>query len=372
MQFCDLGAQYRAYKTEIDEAIASVLESSVFVGGPEVESLERELCAFSGAEHAIACANGTDALQAALMALGVRPGDEIIVPDFTFAATAEAVVLAGAVPVFADIDPATFNVAPETVLPRITERTRGVVAVSLFGRIPDLEGLVRLGRPRGIWVLEDGAQSFGASREGRLSGSIADVSTVSFYPSKPLGCYGDGGAVFCRDAALAARVRRVCDHGQSGKYVHEVAGFNSRLDAIQAAVLRVKLRHFERELEARNQVALAYGELLSGVVPVPELADGERSSWAQYTVRVPRRDEIRSRLRERGIPTAVHYPVPLRRQPAFAGFAGLDDSCPESDRAAGEVLSLPMHAFLAQGCIRRTGSAISETLSGIGSGFDPG
>ncbi|HOX50378.1 MAG TPA: DegT/DnrJ/EryC1/StrS family aminotransferase, partial [Fibrobacteria bacterium] len=258
MEFCDLSAQYRAYKTEIDQAIASVIASSAFINGPDVKALEQELVDFSGASHVIACANGTDALQVPLMAMGIGPGDEVIVPDFTFYATAEMVALVGATPVFADIDPLTYNITVDTIRPLVNKRTKGIIPVSLYGQIPDLEAINTFAAEHGLWVMEDGAQSFGATRGGKRSTSLTALATTSFFPAKPLGCYGDGGAIFCSDEALAVKIRCICGHGQIKRYHHGMVGINSRLDTIQAAILRVKLRHFEKELGMRDQVAKWY------------------------------------------------------------------------------------------------------------------
>ena len=362
MEFCDLKVQYAAYKTEIDAAIQSVLVSSAFVNGPEVKALEGELAAFCGARHAVACANGTDAIHIALLALGVRPGDEIIVPDFTFYATAEMVALAGAVPVFADIDPLTFNVTPETVERRITPRTRGIIPVSLFGQLPDLEGIGALAAARGLWVMEDAAQSFGADFRGRRSGSLTAVATTSFFPAKPLGCYGDGGAVFASGEETAAAVRVLANHGSTRRYHHDVVGMNSRLDSVQAAVLRVKLRHFESELRSRDRSAGLYTERLKGTVAVPTVREGNFSAWAQYTIRVEDRDRVQARLQEKGIPTAVHYPIPMHAQKAFAHLGGKDGDCPVAAKAAREVMSLPMHGMMTEDQIDTICRALKEAL----------
>lgn len=360
MEFCDLKAQYQAYKQEVDAAMQGVLASAAFINGPEVRSLEAELARFAGVPHALACGNGTDALFVPLLALGAGPGDEVIVPDFTFFATAEAVALAGATPVFADIDPLTFNVTPETIAARIGPRTRGIIPVSLFGQMPDLEGIGRLAASKGLWVMEDAAQSFGASFRGGRSCSFTGISSTSFFPAKPLGCYGDGGAVFVRDGEMAARIRALLNHGSTQRYRHAAVGVNSRLDTLQAAVLRVKLRHFETELENRGRAAALYTERLRGKVPVPAVREGHASAWAQYTIRVSDRDRVQARLQAKGIPTAVHYPLPLHAQPAFAHLGIGDEACPAAAQAAREVLSLPMHGFLAEAQIDEVCRALIE------------
>lgn len=362
MEFCDLKAQYQAYKAEIDAAIQGVLDSSAFINGPDVKALEAELSAYAGVPHVLACANGTDALHVALLALGAGPGDEVIVPDFTFFATAEAVALAGATPVFADIDPETYNVTPATLADKITARTRGIIPVSLFGQMPDLEAIDRLARQRGLWVMEDAAQSFGASYRGRRSGSFTGIAATSFFPSKPLGGYGDGGALFVRDADMAERLRALLNHGSRQRYRHESVGVNSRLDSLQAAVLRVKLRHFDAELAHRQRAAARYADRLRDRVRVPVVREGQASAWAQYTIRVPDRDRVQARLAAKGIPTAVHYPIPLHAQPAFAHLGIGDDACPAAAQAAREVLSLPMHGMLAESQIAAVCLALEEVL----------
>jgi UDP-2-acetamido-2-deoxy-ribo-hexuluronate aminotransferase len=367
MEFCDLKVQYRAYQREIDEAIRSVIDSAIFIGGPEVKSLEQELAAFcgGGALHAIACANGTDALYAPLLALGVGPGDEVIVPDFTFFATAEMVALAGATPVFADIDPATYNVTAGSIAAKITARTKGIIPVSLFGQLPDLDGILALAEKRGLWVMEDGAQSFGASFQGRRSCSLTRIATTSFFPAKPLGAYGDGGAVFTSDAALAEKLRTLLNHGSTRRYHHGAVGINSRLDSLQAAVLRVKLRHFPAELESRERAAATYTERLrkaapKGLLATPEIRPGHASSWAQYTIRVRDRDKVQAHLQGKGIPTAIHYPIPMHAQEAFRHLGVGDGACPHASQAAREVLSLPMHGMLNETQIGEVCAAIAE------------
>jgi UDP-2-acetamido-2-deoxy-ribo-hexuluronate aminotransferase len=294
--------------------------------------------------------------------MGIRPGDEIIVPDFTFFATAEMVALAGATPVFADIDPETYNVTPATLAAKITSRTKGIIPVSLFGQLPDMEGILRLAQSKGLWVMEDAAQSFGADFRGKRSGSFTGIATTSFFPAKPLGGYGDGGAIFVRDEDMAVKIRTLLNHGSSQRYRHTVVGVNSRLDSIQAAVLRVKLRHFEVELKARDRAAAQYTERLRGRVTVPVVREGHFSAWAQYTVRVQGRDKVQAHLQSKGIPTAVHYPIPMHAQEAFAHLKIGDDACPEATRAAREVMSLPMHGMLPEAQIDEVCRALLETV----------
>jgi UDP-2-acetamido-2-deoxy-ribo-hexuluronate aminotransferase len=370
MQFVDLKKQYQRYKDEIRAEMDRVLESAAFIRGPVVTELEEKLASYTGVEHAIGCASGTDALLIALMAKGVGPGDEVIVPDFTFIATAETVALLGAVPVFTDVDPVTCNIDPERIRENITQNTRGIIAVSLYGQCADLDTINSIAVDKGLWVIEDGAQSFGAEYKGKKSCSLTEIATTSFFPAKPLGCYGDGGAVFTDDDDLAEIMRMILNHGQEKRYRHAVVGINGRLDSLQAAVLLVKLRYFDEELKARQRAADRYTELLKDVIETPIVHEGRTSVWAQYTVRHSRRDEITAELKEREIPTAVHYPVPLHKQKAFADAentprpsvgpgteAGLDGSCPVTEKLCSEVFSLPMHPFLTE---KEIGAVVGE------------
>jgi UDP-2-acetamido-2-deoxy-ribo-hexuluronate aminotransferase len=345
LPFVDLQAQYRAYQSEIDSALQGVLSSGAFINGPEVTLLETELTAFCNAGAAVACASGTDALLLALMALELKPGDEVIVPDFTFFATAEMVALLGGVPVFADIAPVTFNLDPASVQQRITPRTKGIIAVSIFGQCADFHALQALASQHNLWIIEDGAQSFGATYHGSYSCTLTEIATTSFFPAKPLGCYGDGGAVFTRDPALADKVRLLLNHGSRKRYHHEKIGINGRLDSMQAAILRVKLRHFKAEIAMRNQLAERYTNHFvnqPGII-VPQLALYNTSTWAQYTLRVQDRAGFIADLQARGVPTSVHYPTPLQSQPCFAHLPALSN--PATAEACQQVVSLPLCAF---------------------------
>ncbi|MDP9387559.1 MAG: DegT/DnrJ/EryC1/StrS aminotransferase family protein [Actinomycetota bacterium] len=353
MDFSGLAAQRRRLGDAVDRAVSRVLDHGRFVLGPEVERLETELARRCGVPHAVTCASGTDALLLALLAWGAGAGDGVLVPAFTFAATAEVVVLAGAVPVFVDVCEDTFDLDAG----RLTDAARfargsglrpvGVIAVDLFGHPADYAAIADVARAEGLWVLADAAQSMGASWQGRPVGSLADATATSFFPAKPLGCYGDGGALFTADDALASTVRSLRAHGQGGhRYEHVRVGTNSRLDTIQAAVLLEKLAIFDDERAARHRVAARYGEALADVVTVPLVQPGVASAWAQYTVRAADRDGMAEELGGRGIPTAVHYPRPLHGQPAFAGFPVAPGGAPVAERLAGDVLSLPAHAYL--------------------------
>ncbi len=345
MQFIDLAAQQALIKDEIDEGIARVLAHGMYVLGPEVSELEQALAEFAGTKHCIACANGTDALQIAQMAFGIGPGDEVIVPGFTFIATAETVALLGAKPVYVDIDPRTYNIDPELIEAAITPRTKAIMPVSLYGQCADMDAINAIAEKHGIPVIEDAAQSFGATYKGKRSCNLSTIATTSFFPAKPLGCYGDGGAIFTNDDELAVVMRQIANHGQDRRYHHARVGVNSRLDTIQAAILLPKLRLFTKELEQRQQVAERYTSMFNeaGIETTPYVEAHNTSAWAQYTIRVENRDAVQAALQEQGIPSAVHYPIPLNKQTALA-----DDSVhlQVGDKTAEVVMSLPMHPYL--------------------------
>lgn len=328
----------------MDARIHAVLEHGRFILGPEVPELESELACRTGSRHCISCASGTDALLIALMALGISPGDEVITSPFTFIATVEMIVLLNARPVFVDIDPRTYNLDPSRVASAITSRTRAVMPVSLYGQCADL-GAVR-DAAGDLPVVEDAAQSFGAAYHGKQSCNLSTIGCTSFFPSKPLGCYGDGGACFTNDDDLAAVMLEIRNHGQASRYNHVRLGINGRLDTIQAAILLAKLEVFERELLLREEVAQRYRERLDGVVQSPWIAEGNRSVYAQYTIEVEDRETVAKLLREEGIPTAIHYPIPAHLQPAFANLGYGRGDFPNSEKAADRVLSLPMHPYL--------------------------
>lgn len=346
MQFVDLGAQQDRLRREIEGGIAGVLAHGQYILGPEVEELEARLAAYCGAKHCIAVANGTDALQIALMALGVGPGDEVVTPGFSYIATAEAALLLGAKVVYVDIDPASYNLDPRHLEAAITPRTKAIIPVSLYGQCADFDAINAIADRHGVPVIEDAAQSFGASTGGRKSGNLSTVACTSFFPSKPLGCYGDGGALFTSDDDLAVAIRQIARHGQERRYYHTRLGVNSRLDTIQAAILLPKLAILDDEIAARQRVAEAYiGRLHNLPVGLPRIAAGNVSAWAQFTVRVADRAKVQAALRDAGIPTAIHYPMPLNRQPASRDDAA---HLPEGDAAAEEVISLPMHPYLGE------------------------
>ena len=361
----DLQAQYRAIKPDIDRAIGDVLARGQFVLGPEGEALEQELARYCGVRHAAAVASGTDALELALRACGVGPGHEVITTAYSFIATAEAIVAAGAVPVFADIDPRTCNLDPARIEPLVTKRTKAVIPVHLYGHPCEMRAIGRIARRRRLAVVEDCAQAIGARAGGRPVGSFGDAAALSFYPSKNLGAYGDGGMVVTNSARIASQVRLLRVHGGRVRYRHEALGMNSRLDELQAALLRVKLRRLDRWTAARRQAARRYAAAfraagLAGRIRLPVERAGCQHVYHLYTVRVNGRDRIQRALAGQGIDTQVAYPGSLPDQPALAAYRRLSPPCPEARRASREVLSLPMFPELSSASIRRIVTAISR------------
>jgi UDP-2-acetamido-2-deoxy-ribo-hexuluronate aminotransferase len=358
IEFVDLKAQQRKILPELERRMKNVLQHGRYIMGPEIQELEEKLAAFVGVKHGIAVASGTDALLIALMALGVRAGDEVITTPFTFISTGETIALLGAKPVFVDIDHGTYNLDPSLLEAAITPKTRAILPVSLYGQCADFDAIDAVAGKNGIPVIEDACQSFGATYRGRKSCSLSSVGCTSFFPSKPLGCYGDGGACFTDDEELAAKMRRIRVHGQDRRYHHSVLGINGRMDTLQAAVLLAKLEVFSDEVEARSRIAARYGELLRGAVVTPRIDPRNTSVYAQYTVEVDHREAMQDKLREEGIPTAVHYPVPLHLQPVFAGLNLPEGSFPVAESAARRVLSLPMHPYLTDAELVGIASAV--------------
>ena len=356
IEFIDLGAQRRRIGARMDEAVRRVIDHGRYILGPEVAELERRLAGFCGAKHALSCANGTDALGLALMAQGAGPGQAILVPSFTFAATAEVVAWFGATPIFVDVIADTFNMAPASLEAGIATARRlgltpaGVIPVDLFGLPAEYDEILEIAEAHGMWVLCDAAQSFGAEYRGRKVGSIGDLATTSFFPAKPLGCYGDGGAVFLDDDDTMAVLKSLRVHGQgTDKYDNVRIGMNARLDTMQAAVLLEKLAIFADEIAARDRIAARYNAMLRNAVAAPEVPEGLTSVWAQYTVRLPAgcdRDAVAARLKGAGIPTAVYYPKPLHAQTAYRDYPRAGNGLPVSEQLSAEVLSLPMHPYL--------------------------
>lgn len=369
--FIDLQAQRRRLGRRIDEAVGRVLEHGRFIMGPEVRELEDRLAGFVGVKHAISCASGTDALLLPLMAWGIGPGDAVFVPGFTFAATAEVVALAGATPVFVDVLEDSFNMEPASLAAAIDWvaaegrlKPAAVIPVDLFGQPADYDALLPLAETHGLRILADAAQSFGASHRGKRAGSIGHVAATSFFPAKPLGCYGDGGAVFTDDDDIAAAMRSLRVHGQGAdKYDNVRIGLNGRLDTIQAAILLEKLAVFEDEITARQAVADRYADGLGDHVEVPRIAAGMTSTWAQYTVKVEDRDGVAARLKAKDIPTAIYYPRPLNRQTAYCKYPCGPGGLPNSEALSPCVLSLPMHPYLDRDTQDRITRAVIEALA---------
>ncbi|MGF2880425.1 DegT/DnrJ/EryC1/StrS family aminotransferase [Acinetobacter johnsonii] len=345
IDFIDLKAQQHRIKDKIDAAIQNVLTHGQYILGPEVTELEEKLAAYVGAKYCITCANGTDALQIAQMAFGIGPGDEVITPGFTYIATAETVALLGAKPVYVDVNSKTYNLDVEKLEAAITPRTKAIIPVSLYGQCADFDAINAIAEKYGIPVIEDAAQSFGATYKGRKSCNLSTVACTSFFPSKPLGCYGDGGAIFTNDDELAKVIRQIARHGQDKRYHHIRVGVNSRLDTLQAAILLPKLEILNDEMQARQNVAEIYTKLLNevGILTTPFIEEHNQSAWAQYTIQVGNRAEVQEKLKAQGIPTAVHYPIPLNKQPAVADTSVI---LPIGDLLAQRVLSLPMNPLV--------------------------
>lgn len=345
--FIDLAHQQHRIRTQLSRNINAVLNSGQYILGSQVSELEEKLATFTGAKYCITVANGTDALQIAQMALGIGPGDEVITPGFTYIATAETVALLGAKPVYVDIDPKTYNLDPAKLEAAITHKTKAIIPVSLYGQCADFDAINAIASKYNLPVIEDAAQSFGASYKGKKSCNLTTIACTSFFPSKPLGCYGDGGAIFTNDDELAKVMRQIARHGQDRRYHHIRVGVNSRLDTLQAAILLPKLEIFAEEIKLRNQVASSYTQQLNeaGINTTPFVEAHNISAWAQYTIRVKNREQVQQKLKEAGIPTAVHYPIPLNKQPA------VEDSkayLPIGDEVAEEVMSLPMHPYMTE------------------------
>lgn len=345
IEFIDLKAQQARLKDKIEAGIQNVLTHGQYILGPEVTELEEKLAAYVGAKYCITCANGTDALQIAQMAFGIGPGDEVITPGFTYIATAETVAILGATPVYVDVNPNTYNLDVEQLEAAITPRTKAIIPVSLYGQCADFDAINEIAAKYNIPVIEDAAQSFGATYKGRKSCNLTTVACTSFFPSKPLGCYGDGGAIFTNDDELAKVIRQIARHGQDRRYHHIRVGMNSRLDTLQAAILLPKLEILDEEMQARQRVAETYTKLFNeaGIDTTPFIESYNQSAWAQYTIQVENRDDVQAKLKAQGIPTAVHYPIPLNKQPAVANA---NVSLPVGDAIAERVMSLPMHPYL--------------------------
>lgn len=348
IDFANLQKQHELYKDEIEAALLKVARKCNFIMGEEVGLLEDELCKFSGAKHAITCSNGTDALLLALMALDIKDGDEVITSPFTFISTAEVVAMVGAKPVFVDVDEKSYNIDANLIEEKITSKTKAIISVSLYGQPSDIEKIDQICKKYKIKHIIDGAQSFGSTYNKKCDSALADISCTSFFPAKPLGCYGDGGAVFTGDEEIANKIRMLRVHGQDRRYHHKYIGIGGRLDTIQAAVLRVKLSHYEKDLNLRREVAKKYDKFLQGKdVILPYIAKNVNSAWAQYSIRVKNRDVVQGRLKQVGVPTAVHYPMPLHLQECFWYLGYKKGDFPIAELVSSEVMSLPMNPYLS-------------------------
>ena len=361
MQFIDLKTPHQKYKAEIEGRMNAVLEHGAFIMGPEIAEVEKQLASYVGVKHAITTSSGTHSLEIALRALGIGPGDEVITVAFTWISSAEVVPLVGAKPVFIDIEPVGFNFDVSKLESAITPRTKAIMPVSLFGQMPDYAAINAIGAKHNIPVIEDGAQSFGATQNGQRSCGVTLFGSTSFFPAKPLGCYGDGGALFTNDDALAAKIKAIRTHGGEKRHHHTMVGTNGRFDTLQAAVLLGKLPHFEWEVAERNRIGARYSELLRDVCVVPEVIPGNTHVYAQYTIRVKDREALGAKLKEAGVPTAVYYPKCLHEQPVFAGTSAWGD-LPESEKASREVISLPMHPYLSEADQDKVVAAVKAAL----------
>lgn len=363
MQFIDLKRQYQLIQPDILERIEKVLEHGIYIMGPEVQELENQLAKYTKTKHAIAVANGTDALQIAMMALDIRPDDEVITTPFTFIATAETIRLLGAKPVFVDVNPKTYNIDPAQIEQAITPKTKAIMPVNLFGQCADFDAINEIAEEYNLHVIEDAAQSFGATYKGRESCGLGTIGCSSFFPAKPLGCYGDGGACFTNNDEFADKIRKIRNHGQSTRYNHVLLGFNSRLDSIQAAVLLAKLAIFDEEVKLRQEVAEKYNKILSQFIEVPFVESFNTSVYAQYTIQLDQRAEVQALLQEQGIPTAVHYPIPLHKQPVFNKDYWGNSDLSKSEYLAARVLSLPFHPYLTDSEIEQISQLLIKAIA---------
>ncbi|GAB4234408.1 MAG: O-antigen biosynthesis protein WlbC [Chlamydiales bacterium] len=362
MKFIDLNTQYEKYQKEIDEAIRAVLQSGNFILGPVVNDMENALAQFVGVKHCLGVSSGTDALRVALLALDIRSGDEVITTPFTWVSPAEVIAMQGAKPVFVDIEETTYNLNPDLLEQAITPRTKAIMPVSLFGQMANFEKINAIAAKYGIPVIEDGAQSFGATQNGIPSCGATYIGCTSFFPTKPLGCYGDGGAIFTNDDEIAAKMRAFSVHGQLKRHLHQHIGMNARLDTLQAAIVRAKLPHLSKELHNREKIGQRYTELLQDYCATPHVMPGNTHVYAQYTIRVQDREYVLNRLKGEGIPTAIYYPKCIHEQPAYEQFGFKRGSLPVAEKAADEVLSLPMHPWLTDEEQDKIVASIIETV----------
>jgi len=349
INFIDLKAQYKAYQEEIDKEVLEVFSSAQFIGGEKLNSLENNLALYTGAKHAIGCSSGTDALLLSLMALNVGPGDEVITTPFTFIATAEVIAFLGAKSVFVDIDKDSYNIDASKIKDAISIKTKAIMPVSLYGQCADMDAINEIAEEFEIPVIEDACQSFGATYNGKKSCNLSTIGCTSFFPSKPLGAYGDGGAIFTNDDEIAEKIRMLLNHGQNERYKHKYIGINGRLDAVQAAVLGVKLKHFDEEVKLRDEIGSRYSDMLENSdVVTPKINEYNTSVYAQYSIRVDDREALVEKLTEKNIPTAVHYPLPLHLQEAFKNLGYKKGDFPVSEIVSTQIMSLPMSPYLTE------------------------
>jgi UDP-2-acetamido-2-deoxy-ribo-hexuluronate aminotransferase len=365
MQFIDLKAQYQTIQSDLQARMNRVFEHGQFILGPEVQELEEQLAAFVGAKHCLTVSNGTEALLIALMALGIGPGDEVITTPFSFIAPVEMIILLGAKPVFVDINPLTYNIDATLIEKAITPKTKAILPINLYGQCADFDQIQAIATRHKLAIIEDGAQSFGASYKGRNSGLLGTISCTSFFPAKPLGCYGEGGACFTQDDELATIIRQIRHHGQDKRYHHIRLGLNGRLPTLQAAILLSKMTVFQEELERRQWVAENYNKQLQNIVSVPHIESYNKSSFAQYTVRLSQRDQVIAGLSAKNIPTAVHYPVAIHQQPVMIDLGYSATGMPHAEQAALEVLSLPFHPYMSLQDIEKVTHALDVTLNSL-------
>ena len=360
IDFANLQHQYQLYKADIDANIHSVLSKSNYIMGEEIAQLETQLQVFTGAKHAITCSNGTDALLLAMMAMDIQPDDEIITSPFTFISTAETIAIMKAKPVFVDIEEDTYNIDANKIEAAITDKTVAIMPVSLFGQPADMDAIEAIAKKHNLKVIIDGAQSFGSTYKAKTDSNLGDISTTSFFPAKPLGCYGDGGAVFTNNDDYASKMRMMRIHGQNKRYHHQYIGMGGRLDTLQAAVLLAKIHHYPKEITMRQMVAEKYSNNITGEIIKPIIKEGRSSVWAQYTIRLQNRSSIQERLNNAGIPTAVYYPIPLHLQKCFKYLGYKQDDFPITELVSKQVLSLPMNPFLNNEELQYINSTLSK------------
>ena len=348
IDFANLKLAYMAHQEVFEKEISRVLSDASYIMGPEIEKLEAGLSKFTGAKHSISCSSGTDALLLAMMALDIKPGDEIITTPFTFISTAETIALLGAKPVFVDIDEETFNIDVNQIETKITHKTKAIVPVSLFGQVADMDETNMLAEKHNLSVIEDAAQSFGATYKGKKSCNLSTIACTSFFPSKPLGCFGDGGAVFTNNNALAEKIKSLRVHGQTQPYTHKHIGLGARLDNVQAAVLLIKLKSYNDAINMRQAAAERYHKMLTDLIEKPVVKCYNTSVWAQYSIKIPSRDLIKSKLKEQGVPTAVYYPKPLHLQKCFEYLGYKNGDFPVSEKTAKEIISLPINPYITE------------------------